>query len=88
MTGLLSIDYNVIIWVKRAGMGQQPNAFQDHLSLGKCLFKKADDRIEINSVLSKKVPPIELFCLFQFQNPIAFGLPIFQKEGRPKRRNF
>jgi hypothetical protein len=91
MTGLLSIDYN-INYIDDKGWVWDNNLT---LSIGTTylsgneFFKKADDRIEINSVLSKKVNTYWNYsAYFNFKTQLLSGYRYFKKDGQDQKEKF
>lgn len=88
MTGLFSIDYNINykgvegwIWDNKIIL----SIGTTYLS-GNSFFKKADDRIEINSVLSKKVNTYWNYsAYFNFRTQLLPGYRYFQKDGEDQK---
>ena len=88
MTGLFSIDYNINykgvegwIWDNKIML----SIGTTYLS-GNSFFKKADDRIEINSVLSKKVNTYWNYsAYFNFRTQLLPGYRYFQKDGEDQK---
>ena len=88
MTGLLSIDYNMNY------LGEKGWLWDNNLMLsigttylsGNAFFKKADDRIEINSVLSKKVNTYWNYsAYFNFKTQLLSGYRYFKKDGEDQK---
>ncbi len=88
MSGLFSIDYN-INYLDKKGWVWDNNLLLSigttYLS-GNAFFKKADDRIEINSVLSKKVNTYWNYsAYFNFKTQLLPGYRYFKKEGEDQK---
>ena len=88
MTGLLSIDYN-INYLDKKGWVWDNNLMLSigttYLS-GNAFFKKADDRIEINSVLSKKVNTYWNYsAYFNFKTQLLSGYRYLIKDGEDQK---
>ena len=89
MTGLFSIDYN-INYKSEKGWVWDNNLMLSigttYLS-GNAFFKKADDRIEINSVLSKKVNTYWNYsAYFNFKTQLLPGYEYFKKDGEDQKK--
>jgi len=88
MTGLFSVDYNINyegvegwIWDNKIML----SIGTTYLS-GNSFFKKADDRIEINSVLSKKVNTYWNYsAYFNFRSQLLPGYRYFKKDGEDQK---
>ena len=88
MTGLFSIDYNMN-YLSEKGWIWDNNLMLSigttYLS-GSAFFKKADDRIEINSVLSKKVNTYWNYsAYFNFKTQLLPGYRYFKKDGEDQK---
>ena len=88
MTGLFSLDYN-INYLSEKGWVWDNNLMLSigttYLS-GNAFFKKADDRIEINSVVSKKVNTYWNYsAYFNFKTQMLPGYRYFKKEGEDQK---
>jgi hypothetical protein len=88
LTGLFSIDYN-INYLSEKGWLWDNNLMLSvgttYLS-GSAFFKKADDRIEINSVLSKKVNTYWNYsAYFNFKSQLLPGYRYFKKDGEDQK---
>lgn len=88
LTGLLSIDYNINY------LGPKDWVWDNNISLsigttylsGNSFFKKADDRIEINSVLSKKVNTYWNYsAYFNFKTQLLAGYRYFKENGEDQK---
>ncbi|MEK9603375.1 MAG: DUF3078 domain-containing protein [Flavobacteriaceae bacterium] len=88
LTGLLSIDYNINY------LGPKDWVWDNNISLsigttylsGNSFFKKADDRIEINSVLSKKVNTYWNYsAYFNFKTQLLAGYRYFKEDGADQK---
>ena len=88
MTGLFSIDYNINY------LGEQGLVWDNNIMLsigttylsGSVFFRKADDRIEINSVLSKKVNTYWNYsAYFNFKTQLLPGYRYFKNEGEEQK---
>ena len=88
MTGLFSIDYNVNF------MDEKGWIWDNNLMLsigttylsGNAFFKKADDRVEINSVLSKKVNTYWNYSAYlNFKTQLLPGYRYFKEEGEDQK---
>ena len=88
MTGLLSVDYNINY------LGEKGWVWDNNLMLsigttylsGNAFFRKADDRIEINSVLSKKVNTYWNYsAYFNFKTQILPGYRYFKNDGEDQK---
>ena len=84
MTGLFSVDYNINY------LGEKGWVWDNNLMLsigttylsGNAFFRKADDRIEINSVLSKKVNTYWNYsAYFNFKTQMLPGYRYFKNDG-------
>lgn len=88
MTGLFSIDYNINykgiegwVWDNKIML----SIGTTYLS-GNSFFKKADDRIEINSVLSKKVNTYWNYsAYFNLRTQLLPGFRYFKKDGEDQK---
>ena len=88
MTGLFSVDYNInyqgeggVIWDNNLML----SIGTTYLS-GNSFFKKADDRIEINSVLSKKVNTYWNYsAYFNFRTQLLPGFRYFKADGEDQK---
>ena len=88
MTGLFSLDYNINylsengwIWDNKLML----SIGTTYLS-GNAFFKKADDRIEINSVISKKVNTYWNYSAYlNFRSQILPGYRYFKKDGEDQK---
>lgn len=88
MTGLFSIDYN-INYQSEKGWVWDNNLMLSigttYLS-GNAFFKKADDRIEINSVISKKVNTYWNYsAYFNFKTQLLPGYRYYQKDDEDQK---
>ena len=88
MTGLFSIDYN-INYQSEKGWVWDNNLMLSigttYLS-GNAFFKKADDRIEINSVISKKVNTYWNYsAYFNFKTQLLPGYQYYQKDDEDQK---
>lgn len=88
MTGLFSVDYN-INYLGEKGWVSNNNLMLSigttYLS-GNAFFRKADDRIEINSVLSKKVNTYWNYsAYFNFKTQMIPGYRYFKKDGEDQK---
>ena len=88
MTGLFSVDYNINY------LGEKGWVWDNNLMLsigttylsGNAFFRKADDRIEINSVLSKKVNTYWNYsAYFNFKTQMLPGYRYFKKDGEDQK---
>ena len=88
MTGLLSVDYNINY------LGEKGWVWDNNLMLsigttylsGNTFFRKADDRIEINSVLSKKVNTYWNYsAYFNFKTQMLPGYRYFKNDGEDQK---
>ena len=88
LTALFSIDYNMNY------KGDNGWLWDNNLMLsvgttylsGSSFFKKADDRIEINSVLSKKVNTYWNYsAYFNFKTQLLPGYRYFEKDGEEQK---
>ncbi len=88
MTGLLSVDYNINY------LGEKGWVWDNNLMLsigttylsGNVFFRKADDRIEINSVLSKKVNTYWNYsAYFNFKTQMLPGYRYFKNDGEDQK---
>jgi hypothetical protein len=88
MTGLLSVDYNINY------LGEKGWVWDNNLMLsigttylsGNAFFRKADDRIEINSVLSKKVNTYWNYsAYFNFKTQMLPGYRYFKNDGEDQK---
>ena len=88
MTGLFSVDYNINY------LGEKGWVWDNNLMLsigttylsGNAFFRKADDRIEINSVLSKKVNTYWNYsAYFNFKTQLLPGYRYFKKDGEDQK---
>jgi hypothetical protein len=88
MTGLLTVDYNINY------LGEKGWVWDNNLMLsigttylsGNAFFRKADDRIEINSVLSKKVNTYWNYsAYFNFKTQMLPGYRYFKKDGEDQK---
>lgn len=88
LTGLFSLDYNINykdengwVWDNKLML----SIGTTYLS-GSSFFKKADDRIEINSVLSKKVNTYWNYsAYFNFRTQLLPGFRFFENEGEEQK---
>ena len=87
-TGLFSLDYNINY------KGEEGWIWDNNLMLsigttylsGSSFFKKADDRIEINSVLSRKVNTYWNYsAYFNFKSQLLPGYRYFKKDGEDQK---
>ena len=88
MTGLFSLDYN-INYLSEKGWVWDNNLMLSigttYLS-GNAFFKKADDRIEINSLVSKKVNTYWNYsAYFNFKTQMLPGYRYFKKDGEDQK---
>tara|TARA_B100001057_G_scaffold98577_1_gene95325 strand:- start:869 stop:1783 length:915 start_codon:yes stop_codon:yes gene_type:complete len=88
MTGLLTVDYNINY------LGEKGWVWDNNLMLsigttylsGNVFFRKADDRIEINSVLSKKVNTYWNYsAYFNFKTQMLPGYRYFKNDGEDQK---
>lgn len=88
MTGLLSVDYNINY------LGEKGWVWDNNLMLsigttylsGNAFFRKADDRIELNSVLSKKVNTYWNYsAYFNFKTQMLPGYRYFKNDGEDQK---
>jgi hypothetical protein len=88
MTGLLTVDYNINY------LGEKGWVWDNNLMLsigttylsGNAFFRKADDRIEINSVLSKKVNTYWNYsAYFNFKTQMLPGYRYFKNDGEDQK---
>jgi hypothetical protein len=88
MTGLFSVDYNINY------LGEKGWVWDNNLMLsigttylsGNAFFRKADDRIEINSVLSKKVNTYWNYsAYFNFKTQMLPGYRYFKNDGEDQK---
>jgi hypothetical protein len=88
MTGLLSVNYNINY------LGEKGWVWDNNLMLsigttylsGNAFFRKADDRIEINSVLSKKVNTYWNYsAYFNFKTQMLPGYRYFKNDGEDQK---
>ena len=88
MTGLFSIDYNINY------LGEEGWIWDNNIMLsigtsylsGNSFFRKADDRIEINSVLSKKVNTYWNYsAYFNFKTQLLPGYRFYKDEGEDQK---
>lgn len=88
MTGLLSVDYNINY------LGEKGWVWDNNLMLsigttylsGNTFFRKADDRIELNSVLSKKVNTYWNYsAYFNFKTQMLPGYRYFKNDGEDQK---
>ena len=88
MTGLFSVDYN-INYLGEGGWIWDNNIMlsigTSYLS-GNSFFRKADDRIEINSVISKKVNTYWNYsAYFNFKTQLLPGYRFYKDEGEDQK---
>ena len=88
MTGLFSVDYNINY------LGEEGWIWDNNIMLsigtsylsGNSFFRKADDRIEINSVLSKKVNTYWNYsAYFNFKTQLLPGYRFYKDEGEDQK---
>ena len=88
MTGLFSVDYNINY------LGKEGWIWDNNIMLsigttylsGNSFFRKADDRIEINSVLSKKVNTYWNYsAYFNFKTQLLPGYRYYKDDGEDQK---
>jgi len=88
MTGLFSVDYNINY------LGKEGWIWDNNIMLsigttylsGNSFFRKADDRIEINSVLSKKVNTYWNYsAYFNFKTQLLPGYRYYKDDGKDQK---
>ena len=88
MTGLFSLDYNINYLSDKGWIWDNSLMLSigtTYLS-GNAFFKKADDRIEINSVISKKVNTYWNYSAYlNFRSQILPGYRYFKKDGEDQK---
>jgi len=88
MTGLFSLDYNINYLSEKGWIWDNSLMLSigtTYLS-GNAFFKKADDRIEINSVISKKVNTYWNYSAYlNFRSQILPGYRYFRKDGEDQK---
>ena len=88
MTGLFSLDYNINYLSEKGWIWDNTLMLSigtTYLS-GNAFFKKADDRIEINSVISKKVNTYWNYSAYlNFRSQILPGYRYFKKDGEDQK---
>ena len=88
MTGLFSLDYNINYLSEKGWIWDNSLMLSigtTYLS-GNAFFKKADDRIEINSVISKKVNTYWNYSAYlNFRSQILPGYRYFKKDGEDQK---
>lgn len=88
MTGLFSLDYNINYLSENGWIWDNSLMLSigtTYLS-GNAFFKKADDRIEINSVISKKVNTYWNYSAYlNFRSQILPGYRYFKKDGEDQK---